>query len=188
MKIPAFNPLLFLIFIANVATAQQLFPTFEKNSDDPSKFHIQLNEVTVVSERIFANDTDLYRYNQLKHYVSTVMPYVNTAVKLFKEINDETVSMNRKNKKRYIKSREREIRESFEDKLKTLNITQGRLLVKIINRQLDINCFDIIRELKNPVSAAYYQTWAVLNGINLNENYKAENNKEIERILRGMGY
>lgn len=188
MKKPALFLLFIPIFITNMATAQQLFPTFEKNSDDPSKFHIQLNEVTVVSERFFANDTDLYRYNQLKHYIGTVMPYVNTAVKLFTEINEVTLSMNRINKKKYIKSREREIRESFEDKLKTLNITQGRLLVKIINRQLTINCFDIIRELKNPVSAAYYQTWAVLNGINLNENYKPENNKDIERILKGMGH
>ena len=51
-----------------------------------------------------------------------------------------------------------------------------------------MNCYDIVKELKNPVTAAYYQTWARLNGINLNERYKAENNKDIERAMRSLGY
>ena len=77
---------------------------------------------------------------------------------------------------------------NFEDKLSALNITQGRLLVKLINRQLKTNCYKIVRELKNPVTAAYYQSWAKLNGIDLNDNYNPENEPELERIMRALGY
>jgi hypothetical protein len=69
-----------------------------------------------------------------------------------------------------------------------LNITQGRLLIKIINRQLRKNCYSIVRELKNPITAAYYQSWARLNGIDLNENYNAEKERDLEMIMRSLGY
>jgi hypothetical protein len=113
---------------------------------------------------------------------------VNASVKLFNEINMETADMSKRNKRKYIKTREKEIKANFEDKLSTLNITQGRLLVKLVNRQLKINCYTIVKELKNPVTAAYYQTWARLNGIHLNEDYNAENNRDIERVMRSLGY
>lgn len=96
--------------------------------------------------------------------------------------------MNRRNKRKYIKSREQEVKANFEDKLSSLNITQGRLLVKIINRQLNTNCYDIVKELKNPITAAYYLSWARLNGIRLNENYDAEKERNLEQIMVSLGY
>jgi hypothetical protein len=168
--------------------AQQIFPTIGKDNQSPPEYHIQLNEAVIVAPQIFANDTDRYHYNQLKLYIKTVLPYVNASVKLFNDINDATAGMSKKSRKKYIRTREKEIKENFEDKLSALNITQGRLLVKLINRQLVRNCYDIVKELKNPVTAAYYQTWARLNGINLNENYEAENNRDIERVMRSLGY
>jgi hypothetical protein len=168
--------------------AQQLFPTVEKSKGNPPVYHVQLNEAVIVSSHIFSNDTDRYRYNQMKHYVKIVLPYANEAIKTFYEIQEATADMNKRNKRRYIKSKEQEIKTNFEDKIKELNITQGRLLVKLINRQLKTNCYDIVKELKNPVSAAYYQSWARLNGINLNERYIPENEPELERIMRSLGY
>lgn len=124
----------------------------------------------------------------MKHYVKMIMPYVNVAVKMFSEIETNTASMNRKGRRMYIKSREQEIKTNFEDQLKNLNVTQGRYLVKLINRQLNRNCYDIVKELKNPITAAYYQSWAKLNGINLNEKYIAEENRDLEMVVKSLGY
>lgn len=176
------------LLVATCSYTQQLFPTINKNQDEKPQYHVQLNEAVVVATQVFANDTDRYHFNQLKHYIKTVLPYVNASVILFNEINDASADFNKRKRKKYIKSREKEIKENFEDKLASLNITQGRLLVKLINRQLNINCYDIVKELKNPITAAYYQTWARLNGINLNEDYIPENNKDIERVMRSLGY
>jgi hypothetical protein len=179
----------FLLFVSCQTFGQQIFPTVSKTGTDTIKeYQVQLNEVVVVDSRIFANDTLRYEYNQTKHYVKMILPYVDAAVKMFNEIDIATIDMSRREKKKYIKTREQEIKEKFEDRLKNLNITQGRLLVKILNRQLSISCHDIVKELKNPITAAYYQSWARLNGIKLNENYKPENNRDLERILRSLGY
>lgn len=169
--------------------SQQNFPTIAPpNANGQPEYHVQLNEAVILDTRHFANDTARYRYNQLKHYVKIVMPYVNAAVSLFREIDGVTDDLNRKARRKYIKTREAEIKEKFEDKLSSLNITQGRLLVKLINRQLQRNCYTIVKELKNPVTAAYYQSWAKLNGINLNANYDPEEETDLEQIMRSLGY
>lgn len=167
--------------------AQQIFPTLSKNQDEP-EYMVQLNEAIIVESRVFKNDTARYQFNQMKHYVTMIMPYVQAAVSMFNDIDIHTRTLSKKARRQYIKSKEKEIKLNFEDKLSSLNITQGRLLVKIINRQLNMNCYEIVRELKNPVSAAYYQSWAKLNGINLNEAYNPDENRDLERILKSLGY
>lgn len=167
--------------------AQQVFPTLP-NSQKGVDYHVELNEALIVDKRTFSSDTARYNYNQMRHYVKMIMPYVNVAVKMFSEIETNTAGMNRKNRRKYIKTREEEIKVNFEDQLKNLNVTQGRYLVKIINRQLNRNCYDIVKELKNPITAAYYQSWAKLNGINLNEKYVADENRDLEMVLRNLGY
>jgi hypothetical protein len=183
------NILFLLLLCSNTCFGQQLFPvlTDSTNSNGP-KYMVELNEEKIVSTRIFANDTMRYNYNQMKHYVKMVLPYALVAVKTFHEIDMATQNMNRKNKRKYIKSREQEVKANFEDKLSSLNITQGRLLVKIINRQLNTNCYDIVKELKNPITAAYYLSWARLNGIRLNENYDPEKEGNLEQIMLSLGY
>jgi len=178
---------LLLLSISSNVYSQQTSPTFSNENDAP-KYFVELNETVIVESRVFKNDTFRYHYNQMKHYVKIVMPYANAAVKMFNEIDRITANVSHKERRRYIKSKEKEIKKNFEDKLTALNITQGRLLVKIVNRQLKTNCYDIVKELKNPVSAVYYQTWAKLNGINLNEQYKPEDNKDLEQILKSLGY
>ncbi len=185
------NYKLFILFffVALQSQAQQLFPTISNDSKTkPPQESIILNEAVIVSTRTFANDTSRYKYNQMKHYVKMILPYVDAAVKLFSEIDNTTKDMSKKNRRKYIRSKEKEIKINFEDKLSSLNITQGRLLVKLINRQLEINCYDIVRELKNPITAAYYQSVARLNGINLNEDYVPEENHDLEIIMRNLGY
>lgn len=183
--------ILFLLGLITLqsASAQQLFPTINKNEDyQPPKDEIQLNEAVIVSTRLFANDTARYQYNQMKHYVKMILPYVDIAVKMFEDIDIATKEMSKKNRRKYIRTKEKEIKLNFEDKLASLNVTQGRLLVKLINRQLDVNCYSIVKELKNPITAAYYQSVARLNGINLNEHYKPEENKDLELVMRNLGY
>lgn len=179
--------LLLLLFVYQIH-AQQLFPTLNADKNNPPIYHIQLNEAVVVAHYEFANDTARYRYNQMKHYVKIVLPYANEAIRIFYDIEQKTFGMRRRDRKNYIKTKEKDIKLNFEDKLSQLNITQGRLLVKLINRQLKTNCYKIVKELKNPITAAYYQSWAKLNGIDLNDDYHKEKEPELERIMRSLGY
>jgi hypothetical protein len=173
-------------FIMN-AKAQQIFPTYKIIKGDTIQA-IQLNEAVIIGKRTFDNDTSRYKYNQLKYNIKVVLPYAIDGIKVFREIDSVSFNMNNGDKRRYIKSREREVRARLEDKLKNLNTTQGRILVKIMNRQLRISCYEIIKYLHNPIKAASYRTYAKLNGLDLDENYDPEKNKDFEMIMKRFGY
>lgn len=78
--------------------AQQIFPTVteEKNATEPV-YHVQLNEAVVVDSRVFKNDTLRYNYNQMKHYVKLILPYLDVAVKMFNDIDLATNHMSNRN-------------------------------------------------------------------------------------------
>ena len=147
-----------------------------------------LPEVKVTAQ--FLNDTDRYRYNQMKFYVTTILPYLDAATKVFKDINakvnEEGVS--RKERKQFVHSREEEMRSSFEEKVKQLNVTQGTLLVKLIARQTEVNLYNILQEFKNPLTAVKWQAWARLNGMNLDRKYEPDEEKDLENIMEELGY
>jgi hypothetical protein len=178
--------LIIALFILTNAKAQQLFPTFKVINGD-TIHQIQLNEAVIVGKRAFDNDTARYNFNQMKYNIKMVLPYAIEGIKVFREIDSVSFNMSSGDKRRYIKSREKEVRAKLEDKLKKLNITQGRLLVKIMNRQLRTTCYETIKYLHNPVKAAAYRSYAKLNGIDLDENYDPEKNKDFENIMRRFG-
>src|ERR1035437_5640729 len=175
--------LLFIIFSAFGCTAQ----TQQGNTNDTT-YTVRLKEVDVVAR--WKNDTDRYHYNQMRFYVTTVLPYVNAATKLFKEINAEVEDpdISRKESRQFIKSREEELRTQFEDKVKELNVTQGVLLVKLIARQTDMNIYKMLLEFKNPFVAIKWQAWARINGMNLDKKYHPEEEHDLELIMEDLGY
>jgi hypothetical protein len=153
-----------------------------------TNYTVRLKEVDVVAR--WKNDTDRYHYNQMKFYVTTILPYVNAATKLFKEINaeDENQDVSRSERRRFINSKEDDMRSQFEDKIKELNVTQGVLLVKLIARQTDMNIYKILLKFKNPITAIKWQGWARLNGMNLDKKYHPEDEHDLELIMEDLGY
>lgn len=143
----------------------------------------------VINEK-WPNDTLQYRYNQMKYYVVSVLPYVNAATKLFNEINAKVnqPGISKTEKRKYVNSREDELRDQFETKVKGLNTTQGTLLIKLIARQTGANIYGILDEFKNPLTAVKWQTWARLNGINLNKKYRPEEERMLEQIMESLDY
>jgi Domain of unknown function (DUF4294) len=185
-----FKPFIILVLICLVQStnAQQIFPTTIKETQADTIEVIQLNEAVVFGKRKWDNDTSRYRFNQMKAYMKIVLPYALEAAKLFNEIDSVSVNMTDGQRRKYARSREAELKSKFSSKLKKLNVYQGKLLVKMINRQTKHTCFDMIATIHNAVRANIDQGWAKLNGINLNENYNPDHNKDFERIMRGFGY
>lgn len=138
----------------------------------------------------FANDTDRYRYNQTKYYVTTILPYLKASTELFRDvdrkIHDDQLSA--RARRQYLHEKEDEMREKFEMQLKKLNVTQGGLLVKLIARQTELNLYAILKEFKNPLTAMKWQAWARMNGMNLDRKYMPEEEEMLENIMEELGY
>lgn len=149
----------------------------------------RMDEV-LVTDRNWSNDKIQYKYNQMKFYVKTILPYLDKATVLFNELNEKVndKSLGKKERKRFINSKEDELRTDFEAEIKKLNETQGVLLVKLISRQTGVNIYSMLNEFKNPLTAVKWQTWARFNGFNLNRTYAPEEEPMLEHIMQSLGY
>lgn len=168
-----------------------LLPFFASAQDNGKYMNdtaFMLPEAKVTAQ--WLNDTDRYRYNQMKFYVTTILPYLDASTQLFKDVNAKVneKGISKKERRRYVNSREDEMRTKFEDKIKQLNVTQGTLLVKLICRQTELNLYKILQEFKNPLTAVKWQTWARLNGLNLDRRYNPMEEKDLENIMEELGY
>jgi hypothetical protein len=118
-------------------------------------------------------------------YVQKVYPYSQIVSQQLFEIHahlDEYKT--EKQKKEYLKQKEKELKEQFEGQLRSLTFTQGKILIKLINRETGHTTFDIIKELKGSLNAFFWQSIARLFGSNLKLEYDAEgDDRMIEDIV-----
>jgi hypothetical protein len=178
--------LAFLLIISGFAVKGQSVTKVASSGD--TMLTASLEEVKITAR--WKNDTERYRYNQMKFYVTTVLPYVKATTQLFNDINIKLADpdLSRKEWRRYKALKEDEMRSQFEDKIKDLNITQGKLLVKLIARQTNLNLYKMINEVKNPLVAIKWQSWARVNGMNLDKRYKPDEEQMLELIMEDLGY
>jgi hypothetical protein len=93
----------------------------------------------------------------------------------------------KKARKDYIKTREDELRKQFADPLSNLSVYQGKVLMKLINRQTGNDCYEIIKEYRGGLNARMYQTVAFVFGSSLKQRYDAEKDntdRQIENIVK----
>ncbi len=149
---------------------------------------MMLQEVSVKAR--WKNDTERYKYNQMKFYVKTVLPYMKATTTLFNEINakSEDPNTSRRDRRQFIAQKQDEMKNQFEDKIKSLNVTQGVLLVKLIARQTNLNIYKMVSEVKNPFVATKWQVWALANGMNLDKKYHPEDEPDLENIMYELGF
>lgn len=134
-------------------------------------------------------------WTRLRNAVYVTYPYARTAGYLMNDINAKMTSMtSKKQRKEYIKSREKELKQQFADPLSNLSVYQGKILMKLINRQTGNNCYEIIKEYKGGVTARVYQTVAFFFGSSLKQDYAVltdKTDRQIENIVKeidGMWY
>lgn len=127
-------------------------------------------------------------WTRLRNAVYVTYPYAKRASFIMNDINAKLVNVtDKKKRKEIIKSREKELKKEFTDKLSNLSIYQGKVLMKLIYRETGNNCYEIIDEYKGFVSAAFWQGVAILFGSNLKQTYEAKGKDlDMEKIVRDV--
>jgi hypothetical protein len=92
----------------------------------------------------------------------------------------------KREKKNYIKTREAELKTQFSDPLSQLSVYQGKILMKLINRQTGNNCYEIIKEYRGGLTARLYQTVAFFFGSSLKQDWDLaeKSDRQIENIVK----
>lgn len=148
---------------------------------------ILIPEVTVTRKRVFKSPEDKARYLRLRYNVSKVLPYAKYAQDKYQQLyRDLAVTGNRREQKRLVKACEKEIKDMFNREVKNLTISQGEILIKLIDRQTGNSSYEVVRELRGGVTAFFYQSIARVFGHNLKNTYSAEEDFEIENIIRSL--
>ena len=127
------------------------------------------------------------KYNRLRNAVYVTYPYARTAGGTLNDVNAHLLNISSKSeRKKYIKSREKELKTQFSDPLSNLSVYQGKVLMKLINRQTGNNCYEIIKEYKGSINARLYQTVAFFFGSNLKQDYDLNEayDRQIESIVK----
>jgi hypothetical protein len=133
-----------------------------------------------------ANKDTRAKMTRLRNAIIVTFPYAIRSGLILNDMNARLASVTEKSKrKEYIKSREKELKKEFTDPLSNLSIYQGRVLMKLINRQTGNNCYDIIKEYKGGLTARFYQTVAFFFSSNLKQPYEPNgDDSDIEMILK----
>jgi hypothetical protein len=124
-------------------------------------------------------------WTRLRNAVYVTYPYAKTAGKLINDVNNQLAGVrDEAARKRIIKSREKEMKRDFGDKVTSLSVYQGKVLMKLINRETGNNCYDIIKEYKGGFNAGFWQTVAFVFGSSLKQQYEPQGeDKDIEKIV-----
>ena len=125
------------------------------------------------------------RWTRLRNAVYVTYPYAITASRVLKDVGQELDKMpDKKQRKAYLASKEKALKDQFGNKLENLSIYQGKVLMKLIHRETGENCYEIIKELKGGFNARMYQTEACFFGGNLKSEFNAQDDKDIEMIVQ----
>jgi hypothetical protein len=166
--------LVLLLFFSVLVVAQD----FEENAlvmiegDSLPSYGIPLKEVVVFQPLRFKDREELNRYLILRRRVLRVYPYAKLAAERLTVLNERLDKIDSKRgKKKYMKRLEDFVYKEFEEELKKLSKSQGKILIRLVHRQTGSTTYDLVKELRNGWKAFFYQTTASLFSLSLKEEY-----------------
>ena len=133
---------------------------------------VEIKEVTVVAHPRFAKKSDFRKYERLVYNLKRVYPYALIVRIRLNKVNEDMRNLkSEKERKDYMRSVEKDVFAEYEDDMREMTITQGRLLIKLIDRETQNTSYTLIKDYRGKLAAAFWQGIARIFGTNLKEEY-----------------
>lgn len=143
-----------------------------------------LENVTVTSFRRFNSDEDYKKYLRYRRYAAKVYPYAVESIKLYRELEEDSKTWNKRKKRRTARKMNKDLSNEFKDPLKDLTRTQGYILMKMIERELDIPFYYLIKDLRGGVNATKWATLGAMYGYKLQTGYIEGEDPILDAVLQ----
>jgi hypothetical protein len=142
--------------------------------------------IHITPVRKYARKPDMRRYARLVRAVKRVYPIAEEAKVLMATMESELLALpNKKQQKLYIKGIEKRLIREYTPVLKKMTIYDGRVLLKLIDRQIDDTAYEIIKEFRGGFEAGLWQALAKMFGNNLKTDYDPDKDDILlEQIVR----
>ena len=133
----------------------------------------------------FKNKKQQQQYNRLVKNVKKTLPIakeVNRAIietyEFLQTLPDE------KARQKHLNAVEKSVKEQYTPRMKKLTLSQGKLLIKLINRETDSSSYELVKAFLGPFKAGFYQAFAAIFGASLKKEYHPdEEDAMVEQIV-----
>ncbi|MBQ8673376.1 MAG: DUF4294 domain-containing protein [Bacteroides sp.] len=146
---------------------------------------VQLPTVYVFKPLRFKNKRQQRRYTKLVRDVKKTLPIAKEIrgiiIQTYKELQRIPTE---KGRKQYLKETEKRLKEEYTPRMKKLTFSQGKLLIKLVDRETDSTGYELVKAFMGSFKAGFYQTFAALFGASLKKEYDAEGDDILtERVI-----
>ena len=146
---------------------------------------ITLPDVYIFKPLKFRNDKERKEYYRLVYNVKKTFPISQEINRTIIETYEYLQTLpNEKIRQNHIKRVEKGLKEQYTARMKKLSFAQGKLLIKLVDRQSNQTSYELVKAFMGPFKAGLYQTFAGLFGASLKKQYDPEGeDRMIERIV-----
>lgn len=144
---------------------------------------VDLPDISISSPRNFDNSEDYKKYTRYRRAAVIAYPYAVEAIRVFRQLEQETSDMKKGKRKKYAKELQDDMKEKFEAPLKKLTRTQGLVLTKMIEKELNTSTYALIKELRGGLTATYWGTLSSFYGYKLKKGYQAGDDAILDMVL-----
>jgi len=135
---------------------------------------VEIKEVTVFARPASSRKRDYRKYERLIFNIKKVYPYALMVRVKLNQVNEDLKNItDEKERKKYIRDIEKDVFGEYEDDIRDMTISQGKLLIKLIDRETQNTSYVLIRDYRGKFTAAFWQGIARIFGTNLKEEYDA---------------
>lgn len=128
---------------------------------------------------------DLKKYYRLVYNFNKVYPYAFLAKDMSAQVDSHIAknSLRRRKREKYISQMQKELFKAYEKPLKNMTISQGRLLIKLVDREIGKSSYSIIKDYKSGISAGFWQGIAKIFGNDLKSRYDPKGEDKVTEYL-----
>ena len=165
-------------------TTAYLTPTYIHEGDTIP--YVALPAVYIFKPVTFKNKRQERRYNKLVRDVKKVLPIANEVKNAVIETYEYIMTLpDDKARQRHLKAVEKSVKEQYTPRMKKLTFSQGKLLIKLVDRQTNSTGYELVKAFLGPFRAGFYQAFAALFGASLKKEYDPEGEDAMtERVVR----
>ncbi len=180
--------ILFLFCISLAATGQEKkFVLLRyKLIDEDTIPYVNISGIEIYDFKIFKTKRQAKRNSRLIRNVKKVYPWAKLAGQKLMEYETLLAGVESdREKRRIMKQVEQEIQHEYGGELRKLTISQGKILIKLIDRETGDTSYDLVQDFRGNFAAFFYQSFARIFGYNLKNRYDPDGkDRNIEIIVR----
>ncbi|MFZ1704525.1 MAG: DUF4294 domain-containing protein [Saprospiraceae bacterium] len=143
-----------------------------------------LDKLQITALRKFDSDDDYKKYMKFRNYAQVVYPYAKEAIRIFRELEYASNHLSKRERKKKIKQLDEELSKEFEEPLKNLTKLQGKIMIKMIEKETGQPMYELIKGMKGGFSAFYWNAFSKLYSYDLSEGYNKGDYPILDAVLQ----